>query len=513
MKSKRSLVRPLNFFVFSTLMPLDYSKWDNFELSDDSDIECHPNVDKLSMIKWKKESIYHERAQRREHIAQLEHKINQLKVMSERMEQLQLTLSQKNSAEAIQKVTEELAQLEITAKTEAGRGWVEPIPGVSQGMPDMSAEHVFKTLKEEIQTKAKMTTPDTAQKIISVLFQGTQRASQQRMDLFANECTKLKKEADKKLTSENMFKETSNRTILNSVSTPPIQPPKSERSLKTPKSDKPKKKIIETLNPESKLNFNYKRHNAGDDEDDQDDYDDEDDQDDYDDEDDEEEDIKLSPLAEKFCALEGFIPSFKFISDHPQIVVDTFADEIMAEAFTAELKSHKKYARNCVFQSLTLQYCGQLGKDGVAMFFSRMFGENPQPKKMFQQDVKTTYERIASRCIELAAEKEAEGPVETIQLQTVDGGAPLTVRIPDEFGVEEAMAYHVFTELPDKFRRALETKDISKINKVLEKMPVKKAEKLIEICSTYGFLDVDKTIVDGTGAEDAGAEGAGLDTE
>lgn len=32
-------------------MPLNYSKWDALELSDDSDIEEHPNIDKRSMIK------------------------------------------------------------------------------------------------------------------------------------------------------------------------------------------------------------------------------------------------------------------------------------------------------------------------------------------------------------------------------------------------------------------------------------------------------------------------------
>jgi cell division cycle protein 37 len=31
---------------------LNYSKWDQLELSDDSDIEGHPNVDKKSLIKF-----------------------------------------------------------------------------------------------------------------------------------------------------------------------------------------------------------------------------------------------------------------------------------------------------------------------------------------------------------------------------------------------------------------------------------------------------------------------------
>ena len=45
-------------------MPIDYSKWDHIEISDDSDIEVHPNVDKNSFIKWKQRDIHEKRQQR-----------------------------------------------------------------------------------------------------------------------------------------------------------------------------------------------------------------------------------------------------------------------------------------------------------------------------------------------------------------------------------------------------------------------------------------------------------------
>jgi cell division cycle protein 37 len=45
-------------------MPIDYSKWDKIELSDDSDVEVHPNVDKLSFIRWKQRDIHEKRMQR-----------------------------------------------------------------------------------------------------------------------------------------------------------------------------------------------------------------------------------------------------------------------------------------------------------------------------------------------------------------------------------------------------------------------------------------------------------------
>jgi len=39
-------------------MPVDYSKWDKLEISDDEDIECHPNIDKASMIRWHQAALH-----------------------------------------------------------------------------------------------------------------------------------------------------------------------------------------------------------------------------------------------------------------------------------------------------------------------------------------------------------------------------------------------------------------------------------------------------------------------
>ena len=51
---------------------LNYSKWDNLELSDDSDIEVHPNVDKASFIRWKQRDIHEKREMRKVRRSQLE---------------------------------------------------------------------------------------------------------------------------------------------------------------------------------------------------------------------------------------------------------------------------------------------------------------------------------------------------------------------------------------------------------------------------------------------------------
>ncbi|RPD52313.1 hypothetical protein L227DRAFT_471519, partial [Lentinus tigrinus ALCF2SS1-6] len=51
-------------------MPLNYSKRDKLELSDDSDIEGHPNVDKRGYRRWKERAIHEQREERKLKIAQ-----------------------------------------------------------------------------------------------------------------------------------------------------------------------------------------------------------------------------------------------------------------------------------------------------------------------------------------------------------------------------------------------------------------------------------------------------------
>ncbi|KAL7917641.1 Cdc37 N terminal kinase binding domain-containing protein [Trichoderma austrokoningii] len=52
---------------------VDYSKWDKLELSDDSDVDVHPNVDKRSFIKAKQNQIHVERQQRKVQIEALKY--------------------------------------------------------------------------------------------------------------------------------------------------------------------------------------------------------------------------------------------------------------------------------------------------------------------------------------------------------------------------------------------------------------------------------------------------------
>ncbi len=63
--------------------------------------------------------------------------------------------------------------------------------------------------------------------------------------------------------------------------------------------------------------------------------------------------------------------SFRFIQDHPDVIVEGASDALLVAAFRAQNGANPKYAKQCVHQSLLLQYCEKLGKDGVRVFFKK----------------------------------------------------------------------------------------------------------------------------------------------
>lgn len=66
-----------------------------------------------------------------------------------------------------------------------------------------------------------------------------------------------------------------------------------------------------------------------------------------------------------------FARSFEYIQNHREVVVPGASDALLVAGFTAEGEGKPKYAKQCVHQSLLLQYCEKLGGDGVRVFFGK----------------------------------------------------------------------------------------------------------------------------------------------
>jgi cell division cycle protein 37 len=82
---------------------------------------------------------------------------------------------------------------------------------------------------------------------------------------------------------------------------------------------------------------------------------------------------ELTPSLEAFSKLPlwAYETSWKFIQSHRDVVVPGASDALLVAAFRAQGNGNEAYAKQCVHQSLLLQYCDKLGGDGVRVFFQK----------------------------------------------------------------------------------------------------------------------------------------------
>jgi len=225
-------------------------------------------------------------------------------------------------------------------------------------------------------------------------------------------------------------------------------------------------------------------------------------------------DIEASATAKRFAkiSLGDYSSSLEFIGRNSSILSERETDGLLVEAFNSQSnaqgqKSQEDYARQCVHQALLLQYCRQLGKDGVGLFFKRIQTPGHQARKLFLDDVNTTYARIRSRTAELAREHDADGSSdkEQIQLHAVDPNTQINIVTPppaDQCTTDdERAAREIFDSFPPGLQRALASESLDEVNKVLGKMSVDEAEQVVEQLGNGGMLSLEEGVIDATTEE------------
>ena len=91
--------------------------------------------------------------------------------------------------------------------------------------------------------------------------------------------------------------------------------------------------------------------------------------------DDDDDDIvpEMTPVIAEFSKLPpgGFQQSWDFIKAHRDVVVPGASDALLIAGYRAQREGKSKYAKQCIHQSLLLQYGEKLGKDGISVFFNK----------------------------------------------------------------------------------------------------------------------------------------------
>ncbi|KAF9419680.1 hsp90 co-chaperone Cdc37 [Podila epigama] len=432
---------------------INYSKWDALEISDDSDIECHPNVDKRSMIRWKQEQIHREREARRNKIKELSQEVASIKQQLARMDTLQQKVKE-NGVEFIAKTMNEFKAMAASSNVLTPEN-EEKLNLVQADLDqDQACERYLEKMNEQYAVLTK------------------------RFEEADKELKKLEAVENKKLTSDKLVTGF-DKTAVTKAPQPPKEPAKPAKKTE-------KTRVIETLNPGSADGIPAKASTSStgasnkktaakkapttsaDDSSSDDD-----------------EEVEVSSVALEFSRIKGFDASLNFISKHPYLGTQKYSDEIMAQAFKAQMEGDETYANNCVHQALILQ----------------IRDPSHAALKIFQNDWKDTFTRIKDRCKVLAAERAANSPagVETIQLQATDPGTQIHITGPPADA--DPKVHEIFAALPEDFQEAILSGSLENVNKSLEGMSVELAEEVVRVCNQVGFLSIEGEIIDTTNGE------------
>ena len=271
---------------------------------------------------------------------------------------------------------------------------------------------------------------------------------------------------------------------------------------------------------------------------------------------------ELTPSLEQFShiPIRAYEQSWEFIKAHRDVYVPGASDALLVAAFRAQSDGDAKWALQCVHQSLLLQYCDKLGKDGPSMFFRkyvpppfcaslyrranvfpasasrppflraprRMIASDPRATGVFEKDVTDTYAHLVERVRISKAEEEAAAGAEQIQLVAENPDTHIGFNVPDgpppehlqlegpgfeNVGVEEVrkalqMQWDIFSGFDERLQEALKAQSLEEVNKVLGAMKVKEAEEVVRLLDISGILSFSES-----GVRDETGKGKGKSTE
>ncbi|KAL6867911.1 hypothetical protein J3F83DRAFT_79581 [Trichoderma novae-zelandiae] len=461
-------------------MPIDYSRFDAIEVSDDSDIEVHPNVDKRSFIRAKQNQIHLERQQRKNRIAALRYE----RIINSTLLGRITALLDSLKAGAVEAETGNQAEIAFKAViSTAGNPQDDQPPPRPEGVfsddqPLPSYSKMLMQLLDQVNKTLDEKKPDDRYKAMMEELQVHIDKIKELQQEQAKELETLEKEEGKKITSDSIH-DGFNSSYIN----------KSGPSEKKKEDTK-----VELLNP----NFSTSEPAAASssssaaadkvavDEDDE---------------------VEASPKAKEFAkiGINDYSASLRFLAQNPEILTERETDGLLVLAFDAALERKDELARQCVHQALLLQYCRALGKDGVPLFFKRITTKGHQAQDVFYKDVQDTYMRIKNRSLEIIAERAqepAEG-VEQIQLHAMEPGTTIQIKIPpaDSDDPDVLAARKIYDTFDPEMQDALESGNLDEVNKVLGKMKVEEAEELVAKFGEANILSLEEELIDATTEE------------
>ena len=338
-------------------MVLDYSKWDALELSDDSDFEPHPNVDKRSFIRAKQNKIHQERYERR-------HKIETYKyeriINDGLLRRIDTLLSELRGHEAEAKDRNAFIYQALIAS--AGDPDDDEPPKAPEGVHSKEEQPRYSQMMGHLVDQVKKEVDDSkTDDWFKAFVKGVEGHRKKVLGLqkeLNEQLSILEKEESRKITSDSIHDGFNSSSVTKE--TPKPAPTKNTKG-----------QTVEVLNPAALKKEEFKRldeaQSSGAD------ADIDEDAGALDDKGEDDEHIEPSELGKKFAKIKygDYKSCLQFISENPTVLAEKETDGLLVSGFDAQMKGNADFARLCVHQALLLQYCRSLGKDGVRLFFKR----------------------------------------------------------------------------------------------------------------------------------------------
>jgi cell division cycle protein 37 len=441
-------------------MVIDYSKWDKLELSDDSDVEVHPNVDKKSFIRWKQRDIHEKREQMKHNIEQLEVSTEMNTDLLKRIDQL-ISVGEKGE----EKLSGDIA----SAVAIANRGFDKDKPESATADEQHNYTEMLENLMEQVRDGVK-DAEDKEKATLQKIKEHRQKLDDVLKDQF-KQLEELREERSKHILSEDIHTGFDSTQITH-------KPKETEKKKQT-------KEQVEVLNPGAEGPSSstppppqQQQKSAAEAE--------------------EDDEVQASPDTLEFgkIAIGEYSKCYAYLTSHPNIISEQEKDGLMMEAFQQQLAGNEVSMRRIVHNALLIQYCHTLGPDGVRMFFSKINDKNHPAYNAFIKDVDFTVNHIKQRCEVISQERQDQQEnVEQIQLHAVDPNTEIVVNVPDSTNPDAMAVYNSFST---EMRTAIESKQLDEINKVLAEMSVEDAEELVKKFDECGVLSVEEKIYDAT---------------
>ncbi|EGW30521.1 uncharacterized protein SPAPADRAFT_63357 [Spathaspora passalidarum NRRL Y-27907] len=492
-------------------MPIDYSKWDKIELSDDSDIEVHPNVDKQSFIRWKQRDIHEKRAQRNIEIKSILLQLTMYRALNLRVDYLLESLSESQLLDqklVLQKLDGQFDKNEKfdyeKLKQEKGdelrkglrdltfdQSEIENTPCYNEMIDDLfiqiKDDHAdaksdgakLKGYLQEHRAKIDDVLSKQTIKLDDLLYQKSMLISSDdihtgfdRSFLNKNDQDEDAEEVPAPAVAPKQTETVTTTETINASSATPSAAAAASSSTPAAASATPAAASATPAAPAAAPA-------------------------------DDETDLHLEKATAEFAKIppKDLTKIADFLIKHTHIISEQQKDALIMTAFDQQLANDSAGALQTIHQSLLLQYISQLAgphhnRDqairAVKLFISKVADEGSPAHTGFMEDVNNTFKHIQTRCEIIKQEQQELNPdepegEELIQLRALDEGTELQVNIP----AENTPQYEIFkTKLSPEFQAAIMTQSLDEVNKEFAKLKVDEAEKVLEVFNECGVIGI-----------------------